>query len=292
MDKNLMDLTFFNIRINLILLVNNGGQIVYEKAFDLKTKSELPVPESTDEHIYSGSPILSKTGTDEKMGGIISLREGPMLFSSQPILTSEQKGPSHGTLIMGRFIDPVEIDHLSKMINLTLSVYGTSDDKMPGDFRNAMEHLLSGEAAFVQTIDSDNVAGYRLLNDVYGSPALVLGIRVTRDVYKQGIMGISYFMLSTFVVCVLIGLGTIIIIERSVLKPLSRFCEQVSRIGESGDLSARIVVSGEDELSDAARTANTMLDELEKSQKKLHAERISAIGQAATKTAHDLRNPL
>jgi len=291
-DRNLADHFFSDMKINLILFVNNDGLIAYGKAFDLKNNMEIPIPESIREHIYPGSPITDRTNSEGEMRGIISLGENVMLFSSRPILTSTREGPSHGTLLMGRYIDEKEVERLSKEKNLTLSFYRVDDKNIPEDFRNEIKQLSGGETAFIQPLSGDSIAGYRLLEDIYGRPAVVLGVQVSRGVYSKSVAGITFFAISTIITCALAGAGIIIIIERTVLKPLEEFCEQLNEIGQGGDLSARLTVSGKDEFSNAARTVNSMLDELEKSQKKLHTEHITAIGQAATMTAHDLRNPL
>jgi len=291
-DRNLADYFFSDMKINLILFVNNDGQIAYGKAFDLKNNMEIPIPESIREHIYPGSPVTNRTNSEGGLRGIISLGENVMLFSSRPILTSTKEGPSHGTLLIGRYIDEKEVERLSNETDLTLSFYRVDDKNIPEDFRNAMEHLSGGETAFIQPLSGDSIAGYRLLEDIYGRPAVVLGVQVPRGMYSKSVASITSFAISTIIICALAGAGIIIMVERTVLKPLEEFCEQLNEIGQGGDLSARLMVSGKDEFSNAARTVNLMLDELEKSQKKLHTEHITAIGQAATMTAHDLRNPL
>lgn len=67
---------------------------------------------------------------------------------------------------------------------------------------------------------------------------------------------------------------------------------ELENVGESGDISKRIKVKGDDEIADICRHVNSMLDRLERAQSRLHEERVSAIGDAARMIAHDLRNPL
>jgi hypothetical protein len=40
--------------------------------------------------------------------GMFLLPEGPLIVTARPILTSEGKGPSHGVLIMGRYLKLID----------------------------------------------------------------------------------------------------------------------------------------------------------------------------------------
>ena len=75
-----------------MLFIHASGRIVFEKAFDLGKQREIPVPKSIQQHIKTGSILLSHSGRASKHTGIIVLPEGPMLITSRPILTSEGKG--------------------------------------------------------------------------------------------------------------------------------------------------------------------------------------------------------
>jgi len=46
-----MDETFINSKLNLMLFINISGQPVFGKAFDLRTMTEVPVPNGILEKI-------------------------------------------------------------------------------------------------------------------------------------------------------------------------------------------------------------------------------------------------
>ena len=290
--SNLGDTSVDNLRLNLMLYVNLQGQIVYSKYYDLKNKTSLPLPESINEHIRRGSLIFESTLSGEKTQGFISLPEGLMIFSSKQILTSKREGPAQGILLFGRYFESTDVRRLAQILNLTTSLYDVEDPKMPSDFQKAKTHLTDEVSIFVSPINLDTVAGYTMLKDVYGNDVAILGINEARLIYREGQSNILYLILSTTSSCVLISLATILIIERGVLHPLSKFSEEVNKISESKDISQRLKISGDDELAESAKAVNTMLNELEQAQKRIQTERISAIGLATTIIAHDLRNPL
>ncbi|GAG50622.1 unnamed protein product, partial [marine sediment metagenome] len=88
-QSNLIDETFITLRLNLMLFVHSSGRIVFGKAFDLENEEETPIPQDLLGHLSANSLLLSQADTHNFTSGIISLKRGPVLIASQPILTSE-----------------------------------------------------------------------------------------------------------------------------------------------------------------------------------------------------------
>jgi sensor domain CHASE-containing protein len=63
--------------------------------------------------------------------GILNLPGGPMMVDSRAILTSDGKGPSHGTMIIGRYLDAAEVATLSSLTHLSFSVAQFSGGAVP-----------------------------------------------------------------------------------------------------------------------------------------------------------------
>ena len=78
------------------------------------------------------------------------------------------------------------------------------------------------------------------------------------------------------------GLG--LLVARTALAPVRRLTETTEHVAETRDLSERIDVHGDDELSRLARSFNTMLEALEGS---VHAQR-----RLVADASHELRTPL
>ncbi|WP_017658675.1 response regulator [Baaleninema simplex] len=113
---------------------------------------------------------------------------------------------------------------------------------------------------------TDSIAGYTLLNDIYGRPTLLLRVDSPRVIYQQGQASLKYFT------AILSGVGvafsglTLLLVEKLVLAPLAALTESVSRVGDRGDLEMRLEPIGQDELSSLAQSINKMLDALGRSQ--------------------------
>ena len=267
--SNLVDGTFTGLRLNLMMFIDTSGRTVFGKAFDLNSEKEAPVPQGLQQHLSTGDLLISHPDTESSVTGLILLPDGPMLIASRPILTSEGEGPIRGTLIMGRYLDAVEIERLAAQTHLSLIMHQFTDAQAPQDFQAVSSSLSEEAPIIVRPLDEQSIAGYALLKDIYGQPSLVLRVDVPRDIYQQGQASILYLVLSIVAVSLVFCLVTILLLERQVLSRLARLSKSVSSVGASGDLSARVSITGRDELSSLAGTINGMLAALQQDQVKL-----------------------
>ncbi len=134
-ESNLIDGTFTELRLNLMLFINSSGQIVFGKAFDLYNEEEIPVPQALQEHLSANDLLVHHLDTESSIRGTILINEGPVLIASRPILTSEDEGPIRGALIMGRYLDTNEIEWLAEQTHLSLTVHRYDYSPMPPDFQ-------------------------------------------------------------------------------------------------------------------------------------------------------------
>ena len=268
--SNLVDGTFIELRLNLMMFIHSSGKAVFAKAFDLYEEGELTFPYGLQEHLAANAPLVTHPNIESGITGLVLLPEDPMLVASQPILTSEDEGPIRGTLIVGRYLDAVEIERLSEQTQLSLNVHRLTDtEEMPPDCQAACSSLSEESPTLVRPLGEQTIAGYALLQDVYGEPSLVLRIDTPRDIYHQGQASIQYLIWLIVVVGVAAGAATIFFVERQALSRMAYLSKTVSNIGTSGDLSSRVSARGRDELSSLAGEINQMLAALQKSRREL-----------------------
>lgn len=89
------------------------------------------------------------------------------------------------------------------------------------------------------------------------------------DVYERIRTMAAYLILAIVAFGLVFGVTTIFLLERQVISRLSRLSDNIDRIGQSGDLSARLTVKGSDELAKVAGTVNGMLAALQQSEAEL-----------------------
>ncbi len=270
-ESNLVDSTFTTLRLDIMLLADSSGKVVYRKAVSLEDEMEMDFPQSFLEHISANDSLLDHKDAASSLTGIVLLPEGPLLVASRPILTSDDEGPIRGALIMGRYFDAAEVERLEEMTQLSLTVCRIDEVQMPPDFETAISFLEDNQdtSIFIQPLHEEVVAGYVLIEDIYGTPILVLRIDRTREIYAQGQVSMRYLVLSLVLVGAVFTAVILLLLESQVLSRLMHLSKSVSSISTRDDLSARVSVTGKDELSNLADEINQMIEAIERSHKKL-----------------------
>lgn len=281
---NMDDVFLINLGLNLMVFVNGDGEIVYSKAIDLEAGEETALPEGLNAHFPPGSPLFVHPSNDSTVTGLVVLPEGPLLVASRPIIDTAGTAEPRGSLIFGRFLDAAQIETFSNSLRLPIQMALVDDAGLPDDFRAALNELTMDAPVEVKALNADNVAAYALVDDVNGQAALLLRVAQPRDIYAQGQSTLSFLVLLLVVAGLVFAAGIIMLLERAVLRPLTRLGESVSSVTRSGDISARVIVpSVGGELASLGRDINRMLDALEQTQRHANESsyRLSAIVQSA-----------
>ncbi|MFC1860569.1 CHASE4 domain-containing protein, partial [Chloroflexota bacterium] len=263
--SNLVISTFLSLRINLMSFINSSGQSVFSKAFDLDTETVIPISPGLEKFLSGDFPLLEQTGTEVSKSGIILLEEAPMIITAQPILTSQDMGPARGTVIFGRYLDSIEIDRLSQLTLLNISICPINDVHLYPDFTKSLQPLLTGTPIFVNALSQQQISSYVLIEDIYGNPALVIRIVMPRDIYQQGQDNIATYTLMILGISLLCAGGFFLILQGSVFSRLTRLIKGIETVVNIKNLSTRLPVDGSDELATVTGTINGMLAALEES---------------------------
>lgn len=291
-NANLTDLTFTDLKLNLILIINTSGRLVFAKNFDLERGQETPVSAGLSKYISTNSPLVNHEEIGTGLKGLILLPEGPMLVASRPILTNESQGPIHGALIFGRYLDSAAIEQLAEIAHLSLTTRLFNDLALPPDFETAKSSLSKQSPILIRSLNTKTIAGYALVEDIYGEPILILRIDSPRLIYQQGQSSLSYLLASLLITGLVFSLIVLWLLERLVLTRLLQLSANVSSIGAGGDFSTRAPVRDTDELASLTQAINQMLEALQQSQDTLQKahddlerrveERTTALSEANT----------
>jgi signal transduction histidine kinase len=292
-DSMLLGSNFVESRISFLIFVDNSGRVVYSKAFDIMSLSDVPFPSSVMGIIVGDESLKFHESIDDKVTGILSAPEGLFMVSSRPILTSEKKGPIMGTLICGRLLDALELEKLKETTFLSLEIHDLNGLSGDSELSGVVSKLSSGETIVVERPSSEAISGYSLLYDIFGDPVLLLEVVSQRDIYMHSLMMVAYFAVTSILVGIIIAFVAIITMNRLVLSPLLRLSTEVNEIDPHAISKSDLVIPGDDELATLSVNIDNMLQTLNDYQRRLkESERMATIGETSAMVGHDLRNPL
>jgi PAS domain S-box-containing protein len=264
---------FEQLRVNFIVVLDRSGRKVFARGFNVAAMESAPVPEDLDRHLQMGSLLMGGVGGTGDVTGIVMLANGPVLIDSSAILTSNSDGPSAGRLIMGRSLDADETVRLGGMTHMPVDIMRVDSGSMPADFRAAAGTITDDNPHLIRSDSGSSLAAYQELHDVYGKPAVILRVLLPRKIYEQGQTSLLQFLLLLIAAGLVFGAVTMYLLERFVISRVGKLSDDITQIGASGDLGARLHISGYDELANLGSTINSMLEDLEIGQVERHAER-------------------
>jgi PAS domain S-box-containing protein len=271
--ENFSDDAFARLRLDLVVIADRQGKIVYGKCRDSATRvdRELPVPLRD---LAPGTPLLTHPDELSKHSGILQTDLGPLLLISLPILKSNCLGPVCGTLIMGQHLGPDMVRRMEESTGVNLALLSLDSRELPVSLRAAPSALASG-AVEVQTLEAAHITAYTMLSDVRGQPCLVARVSGPRDLTRQSRADLRFFLLLFALSGSLVGVLVILSLDATVLLPLVRLGDFLRTVQPEGKLSARFPVRGNDEIAALATSANTLLAVIEQDIDRRHRSEVA-----------------
>jgi len=267
-ESNLPMTTFVDNGIQLIYFIDTSGNLVWGQIFDLKTKKPIeltafPKTRFLKEHLLITHERPSKELSEVLIAGIVNTGKGPMLVAARPILTSENEGPSRGTLIMGRFLDEDLVKTLVDQSKVTFSILPLESGVM-SDSEGGLHARFPTEAPYhFEKQGEDRLLVRTVFRDVEGKAALLITASVPRSISAKG-YSTSRYALGTGVVSMLMVLAIMLfVLRQTILKPIVQLKNHALSIAKTGDLSARVSMRRQDEIGALGREFDRMMEKLE-----------------------------
>jgi len=209
--SNLIDNSFTALRLNVILFLDEQGELVAGQGFDLTQGKFRPMPAGLLAEIDREKAFWSFRDASQSLKGLLILPEGPLLLAAHAILPGDGSGSARGALLMGRFLDREELARLAERCGLQLDFAAAE----PTALRPEQEGWISGSVEVrLWPLDGVRLQGLYLLRDVYGGPALGLTAVLPRSVYNKGRQTIVYFNVWLLGVSLLAGVVLYLVWDR------------------------------------------------------------------------------
>ena len=271
-DENLGYESFAVIGIDNFLIFDNEGNLIFARGYDFNHEEIVAVNPGILKTIANHPSIFHNYATNKYSKGILAVGDQVFLFSVKPILRSNLQGPQHYFLIMGRILDQELVSNLREITHLDASVISFNQKNLGDQWRQAKSQLQNGPAYYIVP-QGLTLTAYSRINDYTGSPASIIRIVSYRELLLEA-QNINKTFIILFLFFGLI-LGALIIhsIDTRIISRIKTINSGLESIRGLGDLSKRIKLPGNDELTILASGINAALDQLEKSAGELQKQK-------------------
>ncbi|HET6631026.1 MAG TPA: CHASE4 domain-containing protein [Woeseiaceae bacterium] len=290
--SNLDRPTLANLDLDLLVIYDLGrnmlwGQVIRDGV--LSDPGALGVFEP-------GTPVLdrllSHDTLDSRVEGLLGTALGPMLISSQPIITSSKEGPIAGTMIMAQFFDEERLQAISARTEVAVDWFAAGGAS-PLEPALQAGIAAAGPESVRYVAGEETVDAYSALNDLAGEPLMILRASTPTDTSALGARAVKGALLSLSVAGVVVALVMWWLLRRIIARPLQHLANHITGIRRSGDLTVRLNDSRRDEIGALAGEFDGLARDLHDARRQLLEQSFKA-GKAdtAAEVLHNIRNAM
>ncbi len=288
---NLIPSTFKHLDLNVFLFIDTSGRVFYCQGYDLKAAKAMPVPESLKSLVASDSSLLNRMLLPAGVSGCLLVDGKPMLAAIRPITRSDYSGPPVGALLIAKYLDNAQTNRLSAKLGQSMRVYSSSESGALGI--SGIKMMDPDKPSVLEEVvrRAECLSSFAVLPDLAGKHSLIVQVTVARAVYKESLSNIYSFIFALLPTVLIFSFLTYLLMERLIFSRLTLLAWRVGRIGETGDFTDRIKMSGRDEVAVLTKEINSMLSALAQSHETMR-ENDLARRHFFEGASHELKTPL
>ncbi len=291
-DSNLDRPTLATLGLSLLAVYDVYGDLIWGQLIHQGELEEIDGLGVLSKHNASSSTLLNHTDPEGQIFGLLGTDFGPMLFSSWPVVRSDNSGPIAGTMIMGQFFDDGRAASLTKRTEVQLGWSGVElhddVDELYGDPLNG-----KGDGSMRHETTPVAVVSTGTLQDLFGAPLLVLEVSTPRSISALGNSTVNGALLLLGLAAIVVAVVTYWLLRGIIVSPLASLADHITSIRKSGDLTHSLVDVRNDEIGALANEFDKLTDELHEARKLLLDQSFKA-GKAdtAAEVLHNIRNAM
>lgn len=238
--------------LDVVAVIDTGGHPVFEASYDGHGQALPLSPELHNRFARVKGALNAKRG-QAPGGGFVGSGRQLVWIATLPVLPDDGHGVSRGTLVLGKKLNEADLERDFASLGHSVSVRSLPD--------LTPQELQIADGDVTQSDGQTHVRSW--LRDLDGRPLALLESSSPNAASARGQLALDAFGL------VLLGCGLFSLmaammpLEKLVLSPLAGLNDFIDDVRSSGDLSRRVPVAGDDEISHLALNINSTLSTLQ-----------------------------
>jgi len=276
-NTNVTAASMKQLKVNAMLIVDLNGDYLLSSARIWDTGEALDLDFTARKALPEDFPWRKNLADGKPARGLLRTNRGVMMTVAAPVLNGSGSGQHLGMVIMGRLLTPAQVRMIGAQAQASLAM--------------VRDHLSAGGEEIAETDTSTQI--FKSFMDVYGRPLMTFRVDVPRRITARGHGAVTYASLYLIGAAVTVLLLLVVALNRIVLKPLARVTRHAVAVGEGTDLSARLSLSGQDEIAQLAREFDRMVERVADSRRQLVDQSYQAgFAELAKGVLHNLGNAM
>lgn len=261
--SNLVRTTFIDNRLNVIMLLDPDGRVLWKKMLDLKTGLELNIAQFSDDRFPLSHAFMAHTKDIEScVAGVYATDKGPLLVASRPIIRSLHLGPVKGYMIMGRFLNEAYMRTLTDQTKVGHRYWLSQDPSIPAEFRSIFERLQKNSGLVFEEQDKNMLFVYDVFKGLTNSSDLIIRAEIPRQIMKYAMNTMFFVLIATVLAGFILLLVMFFLLNHVVIAPLGKLTARVVSLGNSKQTSFFLFLNRNDEIGILCREFQTLFNKL------------------------------
>nr|WP_320192828.1 CHASE4 domain-containing protein [uncultured Desulfobacter sp.] len=247
--SNLVYTTFIDNRLNLIMVLDLEGRVLWKKIVDLKSGLELNITQFAEDRFPLSHVFMAHTkDIESSVAGVYATDKGPLLMASRPVIQSLHTGPPKGYLIMGRFLNERYMKTLADQTKVDHRYWLLHDTSISAESGSVFERLKKNSGPVFEEQNKNMLFAYGVFKGLTDSSDLIIRAEIPRQIMKYAVNTMFFVLISTILAGFILLLVMFFLLNRVVIEPLGKLTERVVSLGNSKPPLSPLFLDRNDEI--------------------------------------------